>query len=129
MKLISSSFHDNFGSNVFYGCDKDKLTLYVYEGSKALKYAEDYHFKYETSVYDPTVEYLYGDVDDDGKITSADSLSVLRASVSLETFDKIQKTIADVDGNDKLDSADSLAVLRYSVGLDTPGCRTGTIMK
>ena len=65
--------------------------------------------------------YMYGDLDDDGKITSADSLLVLRQSVSLEYFDDVHKALADVDGDGNITSADALEVLRYSVGLSTEG--------
>jgi len=60
---------------------------------------------------------IIGDVDADGKITSADSLSVLRNSVGLEYFSDNVKKIADVDKDGKITSADSLTILRYSVGL------------
>ena len=120
---------NNIGSSVFSGCDKEKLTLYVYEDSMALTYAYNNNFKYAASVYDPYTECMYGDVDGDDLITSSDSLSILRASVGLEYFTNGQKKIADVDVNKKIDSADSLAVLRHIVGLKTTGCKTGTMPK
>ena len=69
----------------------------------------------------PTVTYLLGDVDGDGKITSADSLKILRASVKLEKLDDVQTQLADVNGDGNIDSSDSLITLRASVGLfDNP---------
>ena len=65
--------------------------------------------------------YIYGDIDNDGKITSADSLLILRQSVNLENFDDIHKELADVDGDGVITSADALEVLRYSVGLPSGG--------
>ena len=58
-----------------------------------------------------------GDLDNDGKITSADSLLILRQSVGLEHFTDVQQKLADVDDDGKITSADALEVLRYSVGL------------
>ena len=67
-----------------------------------------------------TSSSLLGDVDKSNKIDSADALSILRASVKLETFDDATFKLADVDSDGKLSSGDSLQVLRYSVHLDTP---------
>ena len=60
---------------------------------------------------------IIGDVDNDGRITSADALLVLRNSVGLEFFSDEVKKLADVDKDGKITSADSLDILRYSVGL------------
>ena len=70
---------------------------------------------------DPTPTGTMGDLDGDGKITSADSLLILRQSVSLEHFTDFQQKLADVDGDGKITSADALEVLRYSVNLPTTG--------
>ncbi len=64
---------------------------------------------------------IYGDIDGDGRITSADSLLILRQSVSLENFDDVHKELADVDRDGVITSADALEVLRYSVGLPSNG--------
>ena len=56
-------------------------------------------------------------MDNDKRITSSDSLQILRASVNLEKFDDAQTKLADVDGDGKLSSNDALQVLRYSVNL------------
>ena len=66
-------------------------------------------------------DIIFGDVDGDGIITSADSLLILRQSVGLENFTDVQKELADVDGDGSITSADALEVLRYSVGLPTNG--------
>lgn len=65
--------------------------------------------------------YIIGDLDDDGEITSADSLMILRASVKLEAFDEIQFELADVDSDGTISSADALETLRYSVELPSKG--------
>ena len=68
-----------------------------------------------------TANLKYGDLDNDRKITSADALLVLRASVKLETFDTAKTKLADVDGDKRITSSDSLAILRYSVGFRDEG--------
>ncbi|MBQ6066949.1 MAG: dockerin type I repeat-containing protein, partial [Clostridia bacterium] len=62
---------------------------------------------------------LRGDVDHDGKISSADARLALRGSVGLEelTADFIMR--ADVDRNGKVESSDARTILRTSVNLDT----------
>lgn len=57
-----------------------------------------------------------GDLDDDGQITSADALLILRMSVGAEEGNL---ALADVDGDGQITSADALAVLRASVGMDS----------
>ena len=73
----------------------------------------------------PTKNLYFGNIDGDEKITSADSLMVLRASVGLEQLTDEQRYFADVNGNGKIDSADSLAILRFSVGLVDEGITIG----
>lgn len=59
----------------------------------------------------------YGDLNGDNRVTSVDSLLILRQSVSLENFSSAKKKLADVNTDGHITSADSLEVLRYSVGL------------
>ena len=61
------------------------------------------------------VKYSVGDIDNDGKITSGDSLMVLRHSVKLDTLSPEQQTAADVNRDNKIDSSDALYILRRSV--------------
>ena len=62
-------------------------------------------------------DYILGDTDLDGAVTSADARTVLRYSVQLETPTKIMRIVADVDGDGEILPADARLVLRYSVGL------------
>ena len=79
---------------------------------------------------DSFIEYVkIGDINKDGKITSADSLKVLRVSVHLETLDNFEEKLADADGNGTINSSDSLDLLRYSVNLQTNSNRIGTEIK
>ena len=80
----------------------------------------------DNSFYDPNgTELIYGDVDGSGKIDSADALSILRASVSLETYTAAQTAQADVDGDNSITSSDALLVLRGSVGLTDSNSKAG----
>jgi len=65
--------------------------------------------------------FLFGDVDNDGKVTSSDALLVLRASIKLENYkDGTLPFIAgDVDNDEVLSSNDALIILRHSVGIVT----------
>ena len=74
--------------------------------------------------YAEEVKPVYGDADGDNKITSADSLYVLRTSVGIEKPADDVKIASDVDNDGNITSADALEILRYSVGLKTDG-KTG----
>ena len=62
-----------------------------------------------------------GDVDDDGNISSADALLVLRYSVKLENFTDSQIESVDVNKDGDINSADALFILRKSVKLTDNG--------
>ena len=73
----------------------------------------------EPPVTEPTEpEYVLGDVNGDGRITSADARLALRAAVSLETLDAVKLLAADANGDGKVTSADARLILRVAVGLD-----------
>lgn len=65
----------------------------------------------------PQQSGIYGDLDSDSKVTSADALFVLRMSVGLEAETTDNKPLADVDSDGEVNSADALDILRFSVGL------------
>lgn len=97
--------------------ENGKLTIYAYENSSAYKYAIDHNIPVVSrGEYNPYAGSIIGDVDGDDKVTSADSLNILRYSVGLDKFTAIQKELSNVNGDNTVDSADALAVLRYSVG-------------
>lgn len=69
-----------------------------------------------------TQSYTPGDVDEDGKITTADARLALRRSVNLEDYKEgSPKFLAcDVDFDGKVTAADARLILRASVGLEDP---------
>lgn len=76
-----------------------------------------------------TNRYIKGDVDLDGKVTSADSLKIQRYVCKKETFTAIQKYLADVNFDGKVTEADSEVVLQYSVGIkDTSNNEAGKVV-
>lgn len=65
-------------------------------------------------------DYMLGDADLDGSITSSDARLILRCSVDLEP-DLTEKQLAasDCDGDTEITSSDARLALRASVGLET----------
>jgi hypothetical protein len=68
---------------------------------------------------------IWGDVDRNGRVNSADALVVLHHSVGLPTG-SADMSLGDVNADSRVTSADALIVLHYSVGLPTGGSRVGT---
>ncbi len=58
------------------------------------------------------------DVGGDGRITSSDARTALRAAVSLESIQGIYSKAADANGDGRVTSADARAILRCAVGLN-----------
>ncbi len=58
----------------------------------------------------------YGDVDGNGKASSADALEILKAVVGNVTLTDEQTILADVDGDEKISSVDALYILKKVVG-------------
>ncbi len=66
-----------------------------------------------------TDNYIMGDVDDDGEITSFDSRLALNISVNNISFTATEFVLADVDGDGTVSASDSREIMRYSTGLIT----------
>ena len=70
------------------------------------------------------VQEVFGDVDGDGFVTSADALEALRMSLGMDVSDKsgapsgASRNAADVDGDGDVTSNDALLILRESVGFN-----------
>lgn len=60
---------------------------------------------------------FYGDVDNDGKISSNDALMVLQNVVGILDLTDEQYTVANVDDDDRISSGDALLILQRTVGI------------
>lgn len=85
-----------------------------------------FSFSVISSAYDNTNQIIstnaelssvYGDVNGDGNVTTADSIFVQRSVVGSVTFTDEQIKIADVDGNGKISVVDAILIQRYVVGM------------
>ena len=68
----------------------------------------------EDNETDSDIDIIYGDVDEDGDLTSNDALSILRASSGMITLNKRKLLAADFDHDGEVTSADAINVLRES---------------
>jgi hypothetical protein len=69
------------------------------------------------SKHDDSYGIIFGDVNDDGKITAADARLALRISAHLDTPNEKQLITADYDRNGKITAADARMILRKSANL------------
>lgn len=60
---------------------------------------------------------LPGDLDDDGQVSAADAIRVLRHAVGLEELTGLALSMADVNGDGGVDAGDAVLILRMAVGL------------
>ena len=74
----------------------------------------------------PQQKGVYGDMDSDGEVSSADALFVLRMSVGIEEQTAENKTLADVNGDGEVNAGDALSILRFSVGLGEADSKINT---
>ena len=61
--------------------------------------------------------YIPGDLNGDGRVTTADARAALRVAVKLEPQTALTLRLADLNGDGELTTADARAVLRKAVGL------------
>ncbi len=59
---------------------------------------------------------VFGDNDFDEKVTSADALRALQASVGKYKMGVLEKAVSDMDGNNSISASDALKILQISVG-------------
>ena len=67
---------------------------------------------------DSPVDFMYGDINDDGFVTAEDARMTLRFAVGIEFPTKLMAIAADVDNDDYISAADARLILRFAVGLD-----------
>ncbi len=91
----------------------------AFKGFEGNKGYEDYPAKAAAAkeLFDILQPQTLGDIDGDGDITANDALTILRASVGIESFTPAQVKIADIDSDSEITANDALAVLRYSVNM------------
>ena len=61
----------------------------------------------------PDEVVIYGDVNGDGEVSSADRMTLARYLAKWTGYDTIDAQAADVDGNGKVDSKDRMILARY----------------
>lgn len=62
---------------------------------------------------------LLGDVNNDGKVNTADSTEVLRSAAELATLSEEAADSADVNGDGKVDTSDAVRILQYAAEMIT----------
>lgn len=62
-------------------------------------------------------DYMLGDLDFDGQLTSADALYILKNIVGITEFNQQEKIIADTNRDGSINTLDALQVLKAVVGL------------
>lgn len=63
------------------------------------------------------LDYILGDVDNDGYITTADAILMAKYIVEAETFDTRQMSAADIDKDGDITAADCIKMSQYLVGI------------
>lgn len=69
------------------------------------------------TITEPTVLYVSGDVDSDGKVRANDARLALRASAKLEKLEGSAFEAADVNNDGRITANDARSILRYSAKL------------
>ena len=82
-------------------------------GCRIIEYKSD-----GVTVWNERAVIVAGDLNGDGRITSADALTALRYSAGLCELGETFALAADADDNGTVTSADALRILRYSAGLE-----------
>ena len=74
---------------------------------------------YSDPVSDAYDNYMYGDLDVNGHVDTADARIALRYAIKLEkTPSRLMLMIGDVDHSNRIDTADARLILRYAIGLE-----------
>ena len=98
----------------------ESITIHGAKGSTAEKYAQEKGmFFHECSEFHITEQYSLGDVNNDGKINSADARLVLRTAAKLEILTAAQFSAADIMRDYTITSADARIILRVAAQLES----------
>ena len=63
------------------------------------------------------ITYLYGDADNDNKITIVDATTIQKYLVGLQNFNEVSKHISDVDNSGDIDIRDVTQIQKYVANL------------
>ncbi|MBR6408519.1 MAG: InlB B-repeat-containing protein [Clostridia bacterium] len=114
---FGNSWHDGTSlkgktsDTVSYSANITKYRIKATKGSTTI-YSSEF-----TVTWTDGPSVLYGDLNSDGKVNTADALACLKAAVGIIKLDVNQTKAADVDGDGKVTTADALLILKYSVGI------------
>lgn len=64
------------------------------------------------------VDFIFGDVNDDEKVTASDALMVLKHSAKLLTLRGYGKTVADSEYDEKINADDALQILKWAARIE-----------
>lgn len=110
--------------------DKDSYSISGFGAATTVILNPEYVMQLVPGEYELTAEFMNadaklvltvpktGDINCDGKVTSADARLALRTSAKLEALTEIQTKNADVNGKDGVTSADARLILRVSAKLE-----------
>lgn len=70
------------------------------------------------TVFSASAAGLRGDLDGNGRVSTAEARTILRAAVGLDKLTEEQEFIADMNGDEKITSTDARLALRVAVSLD-----------
>ncbi len=75
---------------------------------------------YSDPVSDAYDNYMYGDLDVNGHVDTADARIALRYAIKLEkTPSRLMLMLGDVNHSNQIDTADARLILRYAIGLES----------
>ena len=73
-----------------------------------------------TALYEEIVEpieVMYGDVNGDGKINTADAVVILKFAAEMITLDDVKTLAGDTNHDGKVNTADAVLILKYAAGM------------
>ncbi|MBR1811986.1 MAG: bacterial Ig-like domain-containing protein [Clostridia bacterium] len=105
-----------------FAYDVDIIDTSVYGEQTVNVYYDNYSAPFKIKIVST---YSPGDINRDGKVTSADARLALRYSALLMRLDEEQIVLGDIDGNGKVSSADARKILRHAARIELlPGYDT-----
>lgn len=93
----------------------ETLTIYGYTGSEAEAFANENSIEFIS--LGEEITKIYGDVNDDGRISIVDATLIQKSLVNLLKFDSIQTFVGDVNGDGRISIVDATLIQKYLVHL------------